>query len=76
MKRKLQDEICKTAYELYLRCGKLEGLDKEHWYEAERIVMTQYALEDKNPRQKPSRKRGSKSSGLPGGSKTREKSDR
>lgn len=76
MNRKLQDEIRKAAYELYLRCGKLEGLDKEHWYEAERIITAQYSMEDKNSCQKPSRKRASKAPDFPGGSKTRKKSER
>jgi hypothetical protein len=35
----LQEEIAKTAYELYKNSGCVEGRDFENWLEAERLVL-------------------------------------
>ncbi len=35
----LREEIKRAAYYLYEKSGWMHGLDEEHWYEAERIVM-------------------------------------
>lgn len=35
----LYDEIAKEAYDLYMKNGKIDGSDLEHWFEAEKIVM-------------------------------------
>jgi hypothetical protein len=39
----LQEEIAKTAYELYKKSGCLEGRDFENWLEAERLVLAVHA---------------------------------
>ncbi len=38
--KNLYDEIARIAYELYEQCGCIHGHDIEHWFEAERIVIT------------------------------------
>lgn len=36
----LRDEIAKAAYYLFEKCGGMHGRHEEHWYEAERTVMS------------------------------------
>jgi hypothetical protein len=43
----LYNEIAKVAYELYEKNGCLCGRDLEHWLEAERIVMSRLAEQEK-----------------------------
>jgi len=38
----LHEEIAKSAYELFERDGRRQGLDKQHWLEAERIVKARH----------------------------------
>lgn len=45
----LHEEIAKLAYELYERNGRVDGREKEHWFEAERIIMAQNAGGNKGP---------------------------
>ena len=37
---KKNDEVCRIAYELYEKSGKVDGRDFENWLEAEKIVMS------------------------------------
>ena len=43
----LNEEIAKVAYELFERDGRQDGRDKEHWFEAEAIVKSRRAAEEK-----------------------------
>lgn len=43
----LHDEIAKVAYELFERDGRKHGKDREHWCEAEELVKTGRAAEEK-----------------------------
>ncbi|OPX93403.1 MAG: hypothetical protein A4E58_02978 [Syntrophorhabdus sp. PtaB.Bin006] len=54
----LFDEIAKVAYELFERSGYIHGRDIEHWFEAERIVITrlQSETEEKPKKTKAPRK--------------------
>lgn len=38
----LNDEIAQVAYELFEKDGKQHGKDKEHWLEAERLVLIRH----------------------------------
>lgn len=38
----LFDEIAKLAYEIFEREGRVHGRHLDHWYEAERIVISRY----------------------------------
>jgi hypothetical protein len=44
----LHEEISKLAYELYEKGGRLEGRDLDNWLDAQKIVRTRCASEDKN----------------------------
>ena len=33
------DEIAKVAYDLYVKNGRIDGCDLEHWFEAEKIIL-------------------------------------
>ncbi|OPY75736.1 MAG: hypothetical protein A4E65_03416 [Syntrophorhabdus sp. PtaU1.Bin153] len=47
----LYGEISRVAYELFERSGYMHGCDLEHWFEAERIVITRLPLEaEENPK--------------------------
>jgi hypothetical protein len=35
----LREDIKRAAYYLYEKSGWMHGMDEEHWYEAERMVM-------------------------------------
>jgi hypothetical protein len=43
--KNLYDEIARVAYELYEKCGCIHGHDIEHWFEAERLVITRLQSE-------------------------------
>jgi hypothetical protein len=43
----LNEEIAKVAYELFEKDGRQNGKDKEHWFEAEAIVKSRRAAEEK-----------------------------
>lgn len=60
--KNLYDEIAKVAYELYEQCGCIHGHDIEHWFEAERIVITrlQSETEEKPSKVKTPRKAATK----------------
>ncbi|OPY72356.1 MAG: hypothetical protein A4E62_00891 [Syntrophorhabdus sp. PtaU1.Bin002] len=49
----LFDEIAKVAYELFERSGYIHGRDIEHWFEAERIVITRLESETEEKPKKP-----------------------
>jgi hypothetical protein len=47
----LYGEIARMAYELFERSGYMHGRDLEHWFEAERIVITRLPPEaGENPK--------------------------
>ena len=37
-----REEIAKVAYDLFERSGRVQGLDLDDWFEAERIVMKRH----------------------------------
>lgn len=43
----LQEEIAKVAHELYERDGRRNGLDLQHWLEAEKIVKARHSKKGK-----------------------------
>ena len=43
----LQEEIAKVAHELFERDGRRDGLDLEHWLEAEKIVKARHSKKGK-----------------------------
>jgi Protein of unknown function (DUF2934) len=47
----LYDEIAKVAYELYKKSGYIQGCDREHWLEAEKIVMVRLAEGEKKKKE-------------------------
>ncbi|MBP8626590.1 MAG: DUF2934 domain-containing protein [Syntrophorhabdales bacterium] len=42
----LYDEIAKLAYEMFEREGRSHGRDLDHWFEAERIVISRYQVQE------------------------------
>jgi hypothetical protein len=52
----LYEEIAKVAYELYGKSGYIDGRDLDNWLEAERIVMSRLAKEQKKSEKKPETK--------------------
>ena len=42
----LERSIAQKAYELFEQSGRVEGLDLEHWLEAERLVKEQVPSQD------------------------------
>ncbi|OPY74464.1 MAG: hypothetical protein A4E63_00709 [Syntrophorhabdus sp. PtaU1.Bin050] len=63
----LFDEIAKVAYELFERSGYIHGRDIEHWFEAERIVITRLHPETE---EKPKKPRASRKASLKAGTET------
>jgi hypothetical protein len=59
---KLQDEIARVAYDLYLKRGCVHGYDCEDWLEAEKIVMSGRAETGTAPAGSEKPKRGRKPS--------------
>ncbi|HBA53705.1 DUF2934 domain-containing protein [Syntrophorhabdus aromaticivorans] len=49
----LFDDIARVAYELFERSGYIHGRDLEHWFEAERIVVTRLQPEAEEKPKKP-----------------------
>lgn len=47
-------EVARVAYELFERDGRVDGRDREHWFEAERIVRERAGAAEKTkaPRRK------------------------
>ena len=43
----LQEEIAKVAHELFERDGRRDGLDFDHWLEAEKIVKARHSKKGK-----------------------------
>ena len=41
----MHDETKAEAYNLYEKSGRLEGRDRENWFEAEKILMERHAEE-------------------------------
>jgi hypothetical protein len=48
----LYNEIAKVAYELYEKSGYIQGCDRAHWIEAEKIVMVRLAEGEKKKEEK------------------------
>ncbi|MCX8110912.1 MAG: DUF2934 domain-containing protein [Syntrophorhabdaceae bacterium] len=42
----IYDEIARLAYELFEREGRVHGRHLEHWFEAERIVISRYQTQE------------------------------
>jgi len=42
----LREEIAKVARELYEKSGRIEGRDRENWFDAERLVLSRHAGQD------------------------------
>ncbi|HOJ71805.1 MAG TPA: DUF2934 domain-containing protein [Syntrophorhabdaceae bacterium] len=42
----LYDEIARLAYEMFEREGRVHGRHLEHWFEAERIVISRYRSQE------------------------------
>jgi hypothetical protein len=45
----LRDRVCRLAYQLYLRRGKVPGHDVDDWFAAERIVFSRLAHTRNSP---------------------------
>ncbi len=43
----LREQIEQLAYTLYCQCGHEHGHDREHWVEAERLVLEQHQEKSK-----------------------------
>ncbi|MEW6571340.1 MAG: DUF2934 domain-containing protein [Nitrospirota bacterium] len=43
--KEMYDEICKIAYDLYVKRGRVHGYHLQDWLEAEKIVMARHAAE-------------------------------
>ncbi|MBI4764103.1 MAG: DUF2934 domain-containing protein [Deltaproteobacteria bacterium] len=59
----LHNEIAMVAYEIYEQSGYIQGYDLDHWFKAEKIVLSRYAPEPnkkikvaKIPKQGPAKK--------------------
>jgi hypothetical protein len=48
----LYDEIARVAYELYEKSGYIQGREREHWLEAEKIVMVRLSEGGKKKEEK------------------------
>ena len=46
-KLKLYDEIARIAYDLYEKSGRVDGCELDNWLEAERIVISLHAEQNK-----------------------------
>ncbi len=44
---KLYDEIARIAYDLYEKTGRMDGRELDNWLEAERVVMSLHAEQEK-----------------------------
>jgi Protein of unknown function (DUF2934) len=42
MKKGIQDEIARLAYELYEKGGRVHGNELKNWFDAEKIVMEKH----------------------------------
>uniref|UniRef100_A0A7C4AJA9 DUF2934 domain-containing protein n=1 Tax=Thermodesulfovibrio aggregans TaxID=86166 RepID=A0A7C4AJA9_9BACT len=56
-RKKLEEEIRRIAYEIYVQSGCIPGRDLDNWLEAERIVLAKYGIKESEtmPQDKPSR---------------------
>lgn len=43
-REKLEEEIRRVAYEIYVQSGCIPGRDLDNWLEAERIVLEKYGI--------------------------------
>jgi Protein of unknown function (DUF2934) len=49
-RNRINEEIRRHAYQLYIRRGKRDGNDREDWLMAEEAVLMKYALLDRSSR--------------------------
>lgn len=65
-REKLEEEIRRVAYEIYVQSGCIPGRDLDNWLEAERIVLEKYGIKKTKksiPSDKPAVKKPKKTTG-------------
>lgn len=71
-REKLEEEIRRVAYEIYVQSGCIPGRDLDNWLEAERIVLEKYGIKKvKKSLDKPAKEKSKKTARKKGASTKR-----